>query len=540
MRRIICTLLVIFFGCGIAFAQQKNPRFKPTDITWLEVSKDGHYAAIGRLDHTVTIWDLENKKLVFHEKTKYLFRSFGFGHDLKYFFMRTNPISTIHEIHLRDISTGEVISKIPYQQNPRVYAAFSDGKRVIAGNQDGSINLIDLETKEIKVIRRKPKKDLFFVLDLILSQDESVFLSLNYCYPSDDPETGEKIKQKSQEKYQSWQEFGVTLWDSKTFKVIKKFGAKDFCGMCWGDISSDNKRIVVASENGVTYCLNLKTGEMLWGPIRYKGKDGNYYYKNDRHHMDGIGFLNDGKVECELNANPGDKTLSIWDAYANELVTELKLPAKVRSTGKLQTVSSKNLIILTLASGTIGVWEYLPEKKKLKAYYLPKPPPLSKESESDKKREVELYRFNLPFPELDQFSIGFKVYQPQDNVGIVEYVPKGQTVNNWKNIIILQEHVDIDTTDLTHKKYYEESIKNRKTVNSKKVESSVIEETDKEIIYEMQTYNNDGGLDEYAVSKIFIGKNKFWNLIYSTKEYPVSQEQKEKMVKFIKEASFKN
>lgn len=371
MKKILLIMALSFLI--INYPKTVMAREHPYFILGIDVSQNGEYAAVTRIDHKLTLFDLVKKDIIKVFENKNNFTSvIGFTADSKYFVFQ-NPN---HDLLFYDIEKGEITKKIPIEAGIYSIAFFKDGKRFIWGGYSGKIEFVNIDTNERIQLKPMPPKEAGIawerpILFIKISPDEKYFLTTTYTngyigqqYP--EPDEDMKLIEKGHlyhgnptpDRYE-FRNLGLNLWDATSLKKIKKLTAYFLDGRTWPSFSPDEKYVVAGSENG---------GAIFSIDQEKTITDTQYLSTN------GFGFVSN---ESFLMMAASD-SMAFLDKMNNFLNGQEKNSKKINlkhhpCTGALVTLPDKNLIIIGTRDGSISVYRYLPDKNNIELEWHPKP-----------------------------------------------------------------------------------------------------------------------------------------------------------------------
>lgn len=121
-----------------------------------------------------------------------------------------------------------------------------------------------------------------------------------------------------------------------------------------------------------------------------------------------------------------------------------------------------------------------------------------------------------------------------ENQFITEATPKGQTVNNWKELITLQYYSkNADNYSITQHLKEKESLLTSVCPN---IKFNILSESDKDAVYQWSISNCKGQEDQFEVARYIKTDNGIHRVSYSQKNSNPMQEDYEKWLYIIKDA----
>ena len=117
----------------------------------------------------------------------------------------------------------------------------------------------------------------------------------------------------------------------------------------------------------------------------------------------------------------------------------------------------------------------------------------------------------------------------------MEFVPEGQTVTNWTNLITLTQHYNIH---MSLEDFLNIALENLEKRCLYTVSHEIIEKSVNELIYNVKIVDREN-LIEFSTLRLLLGKESVWAVQYSTKEFPLSQNKIKTMLNFVKGAQMK-
>jgi WD40 repeat protein len=350
----------------LIFSSPSMAREHPYFVDEVDVSPNGRYIAIGRLDYKIILYDLEEKKVV---------KAFsgGPGNEINNdtFFTPDNKYWVIQDrsliLRFWDIEKQVITKEVELESEANGLIFFKDGKRMIWGGADGRIEFVNLETDERKLLKKPNPYESWEreISDLILSADETRFVSVtrvnSYDESFEEPEDDFGLAWEGS-KHTLVKHNGINLWDANTFTKIKKLQAKDASGRAWATFSPDSKYVFTSYESsrgGLVRQWDTNSGDLVKVFSRA-----------------------DGEAVCILDPR-GDYLVCLWHYTPSKNITlyrtsEAKNIKDIQLkyeyvTGQMATIPSKNLIIIGDTDGSISVYKFDPEKLDIELIWHPEP-----------------------------------------------------------------------------------------------------------------------------------------------------------------------
>ena len=128
-----------------------------------------------------------------------------------------------------------------------------------------------------------------------------------------------------------------------------------------------------------------------------------------------------------------------------------------------------------------------------------------------------------------EWELGYNAENNQE--GIQEYVLKGETVNNWSELITVQAFFGLQKKT-TPEQFMDSMIKRLKEI-SPNLASRVIRKGDKEVIFDWEVKNTPGQADQYEIDRVISGSEAIWHLHYATKKLPVSSDKRSEWIDLL-------
>lgn len=117
---------------------------------------------------------------------------------------------------------------------------------------------------------------------------------------------------------------------------------------------------------------------------------------------------------------------------------------------------------------------------------------------------------------------------------IDEFVPKGETVENWTRLFTYQNFA---------RYYYSQSspeimMNSLKTLMEKRcpgIEWKIVQKSETDVLYEYRIVNCPGNPDQHEIARIIFGKWNIWRLAYTEKVATLPEETRTKWIKYLSE-----
>lgn len=122
--------------------------------------------------------------------------------------------------------------------------------------------------------------------------------------------------------------------------------------------------------------------------------------------------------------------------------------------------------------------------------------------------------------------------------GIREYVLKGETVDNWTELVTVQAFFGLQ--DKATPEEYMEGMMAELKKNCPGAIWDIVRKGDDDIVFIWQVKDSPGQEDQYEVDRIISGKNAMYILHYATKKLPVAPEKRDKWIKLLDSAKLVN
>ena len=121
-----------------------------------------------------------------------------------------------------------------------------------------------------------------------------------------------------------------------------------------------------------------------------------------------------------------------------------------------------------------------------------------------------------------EWELGYNV--ENDKEGIQEYVLKGETVNNWSELVTVQAFFGLQEKT-TPEQFMDNMIKSLKEICPKLI-SSVIRKGDKDVMFDWEVKDCLGQDNQYEIDRIISGNRAIWHIHYATKKLPISPDKR--------------
>jgi WD40 repeat protein len=374
MKTFFSIFLLLLFSSDLCFSLA---------IFNIRCSSKGRYVGITCLGGIRTIYDIENKKIVhsFIPKTKS--SMLEFTPDEKGYLYPDGE-----SVLLRNIETNDLILQIPYKEEARSAAVFSDMNRFLIGSDEGQIDFYNAEKKTNTIIKPKPgpKAGWFPVLQIMIAPDQKHFCTVTRFQWDDSKEIGERLKREKPDVYLRWLRYGIALWDASTMQAINRYASRYFSAHSTADYSSDGKYILGHTEQDLACLLDGNTGEVIWEPTVKKG------HADIANPGDVIAFLSQGRYFMTMDSVQSCK-LYLFDTQdkLKDSLLEYRIPEKLFGGGsQMVTDQTNNRIIIGTSDGAIQVYAFDDKKMKIRKYWKAPPArPLDKGLEAFYKHQIQ-------------------------------------------------------------------------------------------------------------------------------------------------------
>lgn len=135
-----------------------------------------------------------------------------------------------------------------------------------------------------------------------------------------------------------------------------------------------------------------------------------------------------------------------------------------------------------------------------------------------------------------EWELGYSA--KNDTQGIQEYVLKGETVNNWSEMVTVQAFFGLQLKT-TPEEFMSSMIKQLKE-SSPNLVWSVISKSGKDIMFDWKVTNCPGEADQYEIDRAISGSEAIWFLHYATKKLPVSSGKRDEWIKLLSASTLKD
>lgn len=127
-------------------------------------------------------------------------------------------------------------------------------------------------------------------------------------------------------------------------------------------------------------------------------------------------------------------------------------------------------------------------------------------------------------------------YQAQEgSTMIFEWVPKGQNVNNWDELVTAQAFRGMQT--IMNPEKLMAAMRDQLGKMCPGLEWNVLSSSRFDTVYEWQIEYCPGHDPQYEVARIFLGKEGLYTLHYATKNNPIDPSVKQKWITILRSAT---
>lgn len=128
-----------------------------------------------------------------------------------------------------------------------------------------------------------------------------------------------------------------------------------------------------------------------------------------------------------------------------------------------------------------------------------------------------------------EWEIGYKA--KDDTQGIAEFVLKGETIQNWTELVTAQTFFGLQKKAAA-KDLAQAVIKDIKSICPDAI-CNIIKNGSKDLLFEWEIKNCPGQEDQHEISRVISGKEGIHLVHYVTKKLPLSPEKRNEWIKLL-------